>query len=124
MPSVLWCTLSISHYCCIPSPCLSPSAPAPATITINDDNDEQPQTKKPRLGASHPYNLLTYLIEKVLLKRSSNDDVRVYYKAQLGDPEAAIGECKSLLTDWVLRVYERGVLYDFEEYVNRNYLEL
>ena len=87
----------------------------------DDDDDEQPQTKKPRLDALHPYIILTYLIKTVLPKRSSNDDVRVYYKAQLDDPEAAIDECKSLLADWVVRMYENGVLYDVEEYVNRVY---
>lgn len=87
----------------------------------DDDDNEQPQTKKPRLAALHPYILLTYLIKTVLPKRSSNNDVGVYYKAQLDDPDAAIDKCKSLLADWVVRMYEKGVLYDVEEYVNRIY---
>ena len=82
------------------------------------DDDEQRQTKMPRLEDSlHPYYLLEYLVKTVIPNRCRNEDVRAFFQAQLDDPDAAIDQCKSLLSSWILEMYEEGTLYKYEEYV-------
>lgn len=63
----------------------------------------------------HPYYLLEHLVHNVLPEKCRHPVVQAYYHAQLNDPDGVIDECKDMLAPWVLRLWDRGHLWTFEE---------
>lgn len=65
----------------------------------------------------HPYAILDFVVRKRIPELAKVPLVERYYKAILDDPDAAIRTCRTLLSSWVVDMFEAGTLWDANAYV-------
>lgn len=72
-------------------------------------------TRTSETHPAHPLYILDHLVKKVLPESCRNEAVKAFYKAQLEHPDAAMEECKSILANWVLDMWDNGALLKYDK---------
>jgi hypothetical protein len=65
----------------------------------------------------HPYAILDFLARERIPELVKIPLVERYHKAILVDPDAAIQTCRTLMSSWVVDMFEAGPLWDANAYV-------